>query len=151
MISKSARNSGSHKYSSVRICFVRRRFIFTSMSDFHRLKNCKMVDDNKTNYRVIDNDWYFLFLYYSGYKSLWDLLRVSKFQWLGSILILGFQKIQMDCHNFQHLVCLAPWICKNRPKYTLFFNILTYRSRNNLILVPTPHNILGIMGGRDKN
>ena len=102
-------------------------------------------------YRVIDNDWYFLFLYYSGYKSLWDLLRVSKFQWLGSILILGFQKIKMDCHNFQHLVCLAPWICKNRPKYTLFFNILTYRSRNNLILVPTPHNILGIMGGRDKN
>ena len=32
-----------------------------------------------------------------------------------------------------------------------FLNILAQSSRNNLILVPTPHYIWGIMRGRDKN
>ena len=50
--------------------------------------------------RVIDNDWHFLFLYYPGYKPLWDLLRVSKCQWLGSILILGFQKLYLIVNKF---------------------------------------------------
>ena len=59
--------------------------------------------------------------------------------------------LKMFRWNFKIFGVLEVKIVKIGQNPYRFFNISAYRPLNNLILVPTLHNIWGIMGGRDKN
>ena len=51
-------------------------------------------------YRVISGNWYKVLALFSAYEATQKQRNMAKFQWYMYILILGFQKIQMECHNF---------------------------------------------------
>ena len=55
------------------------------------------------NYRVFSGNWQKLSASFSAYEASLMLRKVTNFPSYMYILILGFQKIQIYCHFFQHL------------------------------------------------
>ena len=75
------------------------------------------------------------------------------------ILMFHFRTLQVSkclanisISSFNYCILIKGWLNKNLPMQTFVFAISQLKNHRNLkILVPTPHNTLVIMWGRDKN